>query len=89
MTVPAYELEVGDEIAYSVGGGLLYGAIVIESITKGQLMPIILTYGLPVGARAQSTETSKILISWKGNTPQIEISQSVAFSARIMIRRKE
>jgi hypothetical protein len=88
MTVPAYELQVGDEIAYSYGGDLRYGAIPIESITRVPGAGILLQYILPIGAIAQSNPTTSIAVYWKDTIPDIHISQDITFHDRILIRRK-
>jgi hypothetical protein len=88
MSVLAHELEVGDEIAYSYGGDLKYGAIPITDITRARGAGMLLQYVLPVGAIAQSSSTRSIAVYWKDNIPDIHIGQDIDFNARVLIRRK-
>jgi len=75
VTIPANELEKGDEIAYGVGAtNLKYGAIPIDHVTVVPGSGILLQYTLPVGAFAESSGKNRIAIFWQGSTPLIQIS---------------
>ncbi len=86
LTVLAYELQPGDEIAYGFGGDLRYGAIPLDGVTVTE-DGVLLQYSLPVGALAQSTPNMRIAVFWQGRTPLIQIHQDLGLSDRILIRR--
>lgn len=89
MTIPANELQEGDEIAYGVGGtNSKYGAIPIDHVTVVPGSGVLLQYTLPTGAFAESNAKNRIAVSWQGSTPLIQISQDLGLYDSVMVRRK-
>ena len=89
ITIPAYKLKQGDEIAYGYGGNRTYGAVLIETVVRVQgLNTIMIQYKLPVGAIAESSEKTRIAITWQKGQPLIQMSQDITFHAPVFIRRR-
>lgn len=87
ISVPAHELEPGDEIALYCD--MKYGTIPIETVTKPRgTGSILIEYDLPKGAIMHSDDTTEISVFWEGSRPLIQIYQHIKPTDRIMIRRK-
>lgn len=90
LSIPAYNLEQGDELAYSFGGNLNYETVTIEEVTKGNASRTVLVQDtLPVGAIAVSNGETCIAIFWRGKRPLIQVSQQISFYSHVLIRPKE
>jgi hypothetical protein len=59
VSLPAYELHEGDEIACGHGGDLTYGAVPIERIPRVRGAGSLIPYTLPVGAIVYSSLSVK------------------------------
>jgi hypothetical protein len=88
ITIRAYELVIGDEIALGNSPTLKYGAIPLETVTVIRGVPVLVQYTLPVGAIAISSPDTRIMVTWEGNRPCIHVSQDIDYYAPVLIRRK-
>jgi hypothetical protein len=87
ITVPAYELEVGDEIALGNGPTSKYGTIALKGVAVIPGNYVQVQYTLPVGAKAQSAVDVGITVMWEGKKPLIQVVQDIDYYKRVLIRK--
>jgi hypothetical protein len=88
IEISAREIHKGDKISYGYEGGGNYGEVFVEAVTNSREDLVLLQYSLPVGARAESSPSNKIIVSWLGNIPLIKIIQEIPSNQCVLLRRK-
>jgi hypothetical protein len=92
-TISASELQVGDAIAYGLGGpkGNPYGVIPIESKESLTMTSrvVLVQCALPEGANISSNRTREISVFWEGGTPRIRVSLWFDPHMSILVRKRE
>ena len=90
IEIPARKLKAGDEISYAHGRTKedAYGAAPLKKVKVIPTAGVFITFPLPVGANADSTNGEEISVFWTGENPHIILSHRFEYTARILIRRK-
>jgi hypothetical protein len=91
-TISVSELQVGDAIAYGLGGpkGNPYGVIPIESKEGLTMTPsvVLVQCALPEGVNISSSKTTEISVFWEGGTPRIRVSLGFDPHMSMLVRKE-